>query len=334
MPNWNPPKPHADGQIVEDTESGLFFQYSPARYCLVDAPAPTLSYTIEGQLRKNTSIPGVALGISGVEVDILDPATGNIIQTVVTDSSGVYRVTISEDQAIVSIKQSQPELDGLEIVTGTFDASGSTAVLALDANAPTVASAFYNPVANQQPGQGDINGFVFCDRQDENALAAGNVAMTNELDISLMDASGNVIASQTTDANGFYEFKDVVAPASYTLSYDVVSLEDQNLFWTSGGDFQPDGTVSVTSIDGDAVTKSVLLTEQSTQPNTKVKVTGSAEEVICILQDDCVIEMVVLDASGCGELELPPDGYQVQAGPSGTPKSIQVDTANSYEVAA
>ncbi|TWT76544.1 Serine-aspartate repeat-containing protein D precursor [Planctomycetes bacterium CA13] len=60
-----------------------------------------------------------------------------------------------------------------------------------------------------------ISGFVYHDQSDDGNRDAGEEAIPATT-ISLVDASGNVVATTTTDTNGRYEFRDIV-PGSYRL---------------------------------------------------------------------------------------------------------------------
>lgn len=119
------------------------------------------------------------------------PGTYSIIETAVPDW----------DLTDITVKgiASEPAVD---LVTGTISfylASGETARVTY----------------TNRKKQADISGYVWDDANGNCILDEGEDKLSGWT-VTLMDASGKVIATDTTDENGYYEFENV-APGKYNL---------------------------------------------------------------------------------------------------------------------
>ena len=166
--------------------------------------------------------------LSGITITLKD-AAGNVVATDVTGADGKYDFTglLAGDY---TVEQSQPA--GFSDVSDedeSPDGDAGDADTAVD-NSITVTTTL---------GEADMdNDFI----EEKLASISGTVTEDTDNDdagdrplsgitVELRDAAGNLVASDVTDGNGFYEFLDVV-PGNYTLvqlqptGYEDVSDED------------------------------------------------------------------------------------------------------------
>jgi len=62
------------------------------------------------------------------------------------------------------------------------------------------------------------------DDNDGNGLVDGDDTPLENVTVNLLDAAGNVIATTTTDANGFYLFDGLPLDTTYTVQIDPLTL--------------------------------------------------------------------------------------------------------------
>ena len=186
-------------------------------------------------------------GISGVEVQLLD-AAGNVIATTTTDAAGNYLFeNLSEGDYIVAIADTQQAdgeaLQGLGSTAGNgaapdpdddvdLDDNGDAANGYASASAPITLTVGDEPTGEALEGgaaDADSNltvdfGFlpglelgntVFFD-DDNNGIHDPDEGVAEGVTIELRDAAGNVVATDMTDADGFYLFTGI-APGTYTV---------------------------------------------------------------------------------------------------------------------
>ncbi|NNF01492.1 MAG: T9SS type A sorting domain-containing protein, partial [Bacteroidia bacterium] len=142
--------------------------------------------------------------IAGVVIELLD-ALGNVIATDTTDANGLYL------------------FDFLPPATYTVNVVDATVPAGKDLttnNDPTT--------VNLGPGEnrldvdfgymynGTIGDYVWCDENLDGIQDASEPAIAGVV-LELLDAQGNVIATDTTDANGLYLFTDL-GPGQYTVN--------------------------------------------------------------------------------------------------------------------
>ena len=97
---------------------------------------------------------------------------------------------------------------------------------------------------------GDIGDYVWDDANGDGVQDADETGLAG-VTVNLVDGSGNVVATQTTDADGGYYFADVEA-GTYTVVVDASTLPaDYQPTWDSdGGDL---GTTTVTVLDDQVI---------------------------------------------------------------------------------
>ncbi|MCH9646901.1 MAG: carboxypeptidase regulatory-like domain-containing protein [Deltaproteobacteria bacterium] len=214
-----------------------------------DGGTPSFGYNAPGSIGttlwndadgNGTQDPGEA-GISGVVVNLLADTTGNgfpdtVVATTTTGPDGSYLFSsLSEGDYTVQVDASNFNAGGaLEGYAQTFDADGtgsaheSTTALAGAESDPT------QDFGYQNSSLADISGSVFDDLDADGVLESGEPGI-GAVTIVLLDASGNPIATTTTDASGNYLFPDL-PDGDYTVEVtDDANILDGYLL-TSGLD--------------------------------------------------------------------------------------------------
>ena len=176
-------------------------------------------------------------GIAGVEVHLLD-AAGNVIATTTTDAAGNYLFeNLAADDYVVAIPDTDQTaggpLEGLGSTSGNGVAPDPDDDTDLDDNGdPAAGYASISQPITLSPGDepaGDQNltvdfGFlaglelgnvVFFDDDNNGIQGPGETGVEGVL-IELVDSTGTVISTTTTDADGFYVFTGL-APGTYTV---------------------------------------------------------------------------------------------------------------------
>jgi serine-aspartate repeat-containing protein C/D/E len=189
----------------EDSINNDFFETLPA----------TLSGHVYFDANNNGHRDAGETAIGGVTVQLLD-ANGNPLgQTATTDSTGYFQFT-SLMPGTYGVRETQP--------SGYFDG--------LDA-AGTLGGTAHNPgdlidgvhLLGGQNGQNydfgellpcSLSGRVFLDYNGNAAYDAGDTLLTG-VTIRLLDGSGNLVTTTTTDDNGDYSFIDL-APGVYSVA--------------------------------------------------------------------------------------------------------------------
>jgi len=197
-------------------------------------------------------------GLNGVTVDLKD-SLGNTVASTVTHDGGQYSFTV--DPGTYSIAVKAPA--GYAV---TAQAQGSNAALDSDVDANGNSGSI-----TLTPGQNNANvdaGLVkFAELgdtvwNDTNRNGVQDAGETGRADVkvTLLDASGAVVATTTTDNGGHYLFNNL-KPGVYSVQFDKASLGD-------GYQFTSAHTGSNAAIDSDAdsstgLTKQVTLSSGS-----------------------------------------------------------------------
>lgn len=175
-------------------------------------------------------------GIAGVTVTLTDSG-GNVVGTMDTDADGHYLFSdLPADDYTVSVDVS----DIPDEVAQTYDLDGTldnetTVTLATGENINT-ADFGYQPV-------GSIGDTVWEDLNADGVQDGGEAGIEN-VTVTLKDADGNTLATDTTDSNGNYLFSDL-PPGTYTVEVDSSTL--------------PGGEVQTYDLDGDLDHQTVVV---------------------------------------------------------------------------
>jgi hypothetical protein len=158
-------------------------------------------------------------GLAGVTVDLL--AGGMVVQSTVTDANGYYQFTLSGTAPAYQIQVVVP--DGYAATalyagpanadsniddwgyTESFTGWGGVSDLTLDAGLVSLAPA-------------TVGDYVWLD-EDGNGIQDGDESGILGVIVNLYDVAGSLVATTTTDANGYYAFTDLAPNAYYLLEF-------------------------------------------------------------------------------------------------------------------
>ncbi|MGE0084616.1 MAG: SdrD B-like domain-containing protein [Desulfococcaceae bacterium] len=154
----------------------------------------TVFHDINGDGIQNSGEPGIA----GVTVELRD-IDGNLVATILTDSSGSYVFTEIPAGAYI-VKETDPE--------GFVSTTANTVPVNLGSGGAATAS-----FGDQN--WGSISGMVFADANGDGILNGSETGLGG-VTVELINAQGQVIATTVTAGDGTYMFTDV-QPGSYTV---------------------------------------------------------------------------------------------------------------------
>ncbi len=194
-------------------------------------------------------------GIAGVEVKlyfddgdgVFEPGAGDtLIGTRTTDGSGTYLFNdLPQGTFWVSVDDLQAPLTGYTATTTDQDVTTANSTeykVTLTPSAPSFLDADFG---YQNTSLADVKGTVWNDTNAD-AVQGGTEPGIPGVTVTLVDASGNVVATTTTDNNGNYTFFDV-APGNYTVVVTDTANVLDGYTLTSGLDAIP-VTVAATDI--------------------------------------------------------------------------------------
>ncbi|THH34197.1 hypothetical protein E4Z66_19550, partial [Aliishimia ponticola] len=182
-------------------------------------------------------------GIADATVTLLD-AAGAVVATTTTGLNGEYAFTglPAGDYTVefapatdgkVFVAQDDPNGNGDDTNDSDVDSTGTTGVITVGVGEVSE----NNDAGVEDPGTASLAGRVFCDEND-NSLDDGEPGIAG-VTVQLLDASGAVVATTETGADGSYEFVGLDA-GTYSVDFDE-------------NDADLDGKVLVTQdVDGNA----------------------------------------------------------------------------------
>ncbi|BDI33777.1 hypothetical protein CCAX7_58280 [Capsulimonas corticalis] len=165
-------------------------------------PVGSLSGTFYIDANKNSGLDSGEAGLSGLTVNLID-ATGKTVASTTTSANGAYSFT---GITIGSYTVSGPASAG----DNTLETAATIAV-SVTANANASGNNF-----GYLPPVGSVSGTLFIDADRDSNLDTGEAGLSG-ITVNLLDASGNIVATTTTDSSGGYSFAGL-APAGYTVS--------------------------------------------------------------------------------------------------------------------
>jgi protocatechuate 3,4-dioxygenase beta subunit len=157
-------------------------------------------------------VPGVTITLAGTT------NTNQAVQaTTTTDSSGNYSFTGLQPGAYTLTESNVPgsELASTATVGSLGGTSPANTVISSIPVAPGANGTNYNFGLQDLPIQGFLQGTAFVDTNGDGVLNAGDNVLAGAT-ITLEDASGNPLATTTTDSNGNYFFGNL-NPGNYQL---------------------------------------------------------------------------------------------------------------------
>ncbi len=184
-------------------------------------------------------------GIAGVTVQlwlddgdgIFDNTVDTLVDTQVTDGTGLYLFEqLGQGTYFSSIDDGQAALSGYTPTTTDQEGGANAPGTQIEASLATSAASFLDAdFGYQQPALPDVSGNVFNDLDrdgvDDGAVDVGIAGVS----IDLVNSSGEVVATTTTDVDGDYAFLDVAA-GDYTVTVTDSGGVLEDYFLTSGLD--------------------------------------------------------------------------------------------------
>lgn len=190
-------------------------------------------------------------GVSDATVQLRDE-TGQVVAQTTTDENGYYEFTGLEPGTYSLFEVTPVGLIDAGAKAGLIDGDAALGASVIDANTIGDITLNSGQVATEfdfcEFAPSSLAGFVYHDRDDNGARDTGEQGIA-EVTVQLLDESGAVAAETMTDANGAYEFQQLVA-GNYTL----VELHPQA--WFDGLDSPGviDGVATGTAINpGDRI---------------------------------------------------------------------------------
>jgi uncharacterized repeat protein (TIGR01451 family) len=183
-------------------------------------------------------------GLNDITVELWNSTATTLLQTTVTNASGLYSFTAPPGTYRVKFIQPSPT-----VLFTTADAGGDDA-LDSDANATTGLTGTYTLTSGQSNDTidaafyevGTIGDFVWVDSNANGIQDTGETGLSG-VTVQLLDSTGNsVLQTSATDANGLYNF--TVTPGTYRVRFLLpggyqFSLADQ------GGDDTQDSDADI-----------------------------------------------------------------------------------------
>ncbi|MEM1305167.1 MAG: SdrD B-like domain-containing protein, partial [Planctomycetota bacterium] len=183
--------------------------------------------------------------LSGVTIELLN-ADGNVIETTQTNAAGEYLFD-NLPPGTYSVREIQPDgyFDGDERVGsagGVLTGTDTIAGIELGSDEDAVRYDFCEHVGAM------LSGYVYHDASDD-GLFDSNEDPIAGVELTLLDAAGAVVATTTTDDQGFYKFNNLDAG-----TYTVVEAQPNGFFdgkdtaGTSGGDTSVNDVISAITL--------------------------------------------------------------------------------------
>jgi uncharacterized protein YfaS (alpha-2-macroglobulin family) len=168
-------------------------------------------------------------GIANVTVQLKD-TSGNVVQSTTTDANGNYGFTVTPGTYTVAVLKpagyeiTGQDLGGNEVTDSDINAAGQTAPVTLQSgqNNPNVDAGLYKLA--------ELGDKVWYDTNKNGVQDAGEAGVQG-VKVSLLDAAGNVVTTQTTDASGNYLFTSL-KPGTYSVQFDKTTLPTGYVFTT------------------------------------------------------------------------------------------------------
>ena len=185
--------------------------------------------------------PGEA-GINNVSMELLD-STGAVIATTTTAADGDYlftNVPFGNDY-VVRVVSTDPDIAGFTPTVGPQSEGGFTSnPVSLNASLTTVTDVDFG---FDNVNTLDINDRVWFDEDGDGVADAGEPGIAG-VTVDLLNSSGNIVATTTTDANGDFSFTGVPDGLNYQLQVSDRGNELNGLNETTG----TGGTATITGL--------------------------------------------------------------------------------------
>ena len=169
------------------------------------------------------------VGIANVVVQLRD-AAGTVVQSTTTGVNGLYSFSVAPGTYSVAVVKpagyeiSGQDLGGVEATDSDINAAGQSGLVSLVSgqNNPDVDAGLYKLA--------ELGDRVWYDSNANGVQDAGEAGVQG-VRVSLLDAAGNVVSSQNTDAAGNYLFSGL-KPGTYSVQFDKATLPAGYAFTT------------------------------------------------------------------------------------------------------
>ncbi|UJS26611.1 IPTL-CTERM sorting domain-containing protein [Thiothrix winogradskyi] len=197
---------------------------------------------------------GTESGVVGVGVNLIDVKTGKVVATTTTGADGIYQFTgvLPGDYQVQVIEPAN--MGFVQQDQGGDDAKDSD-VNVEDGKSHTFTVKSGDSITDVDAGiePGALGDRVWLDSNGNGLQDSGEPGIAN-VTVNLLDGSGAIVATQTTDATGFYNFAAVL-PGDYTVQFVVPAgmtlvTANQGTDDTLDSDSVADGKVAVTIVSG------------------------------------------------------------------------------------
>ncbi len=194
-------------------------------------------------------------GVVGVNVNLIDVATGNAILTTTTGADGLYHFTgVMPGEYVVEIVE-PAHMGFVSQNVGSDDRIDSDVDLQTG-RSPAFIVASGQSVTDMDAGiePGQLGDRVWLDKNNNGLQDSGEPGVA-AITVNLVNANGQVVDTQITDASGFYNFTGVL-PANYSVQFVLPStmrLAEQDRGTDDSLDSDADaisGEVTVTVVSG------------------------------------------------------------------------------------
>ncbi|MCA9165827.1 MAG: carboxypeptidase regulatory-like domain-containing protein, partial [Planctomycetales bacterium] len=181
-------------------------------YNFCELPPSSLSGYVHTDVDRDCVFDANESPIAGVKIELLD-VNGNVVATTTTDAKGFYQFTnLAPGQ--YAVRETQPDgyFDGGQVAGSKGgDASGSNRITTIPVGAGETLVE-YN-FCELPPSS--LSGFIYSDVDQDCEFDPGESPLGG-VTVELLDSTGKVIATTTTDDDGFYTFTNL-APGKYTV---------------------------------------------------------------------------------------------------------------------
>ena len=206
----------------------------------------------------------------GVEIKLIDAATGDVVATTLTDADGNYSF---DDVPVGDYKIMGVAPDGQEFtiqdvgsddsIDSDVDENGMSGVVSVTAGSNTDIDLGLKEIKT-----GSLSGRYFCDDDDDAVESAGDSSIAGAT-VILLDSNGNEVARTTTGTDGVYRFDDVEA-GDYSVLFEApnaIAGQEGKVFVApnEGGDEAVDSDVEIVSAaGGETAAVTVVANEETT----------------------------------------------------------------------
>ena len=210
-----------------DTTPEDYFKLQQLALCAPDLCAPVAKASIGNFVWDDKNFNGVQdsgeAGIANVTVNLLNSA-GTVLSTTTTDAGGLYsfsnlnpadyKIQVVAPTGYFVSKKDQGGNDALD---SDIDSTGTTVVTTLSAGENDLS---WDAGLYRKASVGDK---VWSDSNHNNLQDVGEVGIAHIV-VKLLDTSGTVLASTSTNSSGNYLFSDL-DPGSYVLQFDKTGVK-------------------------------------------------------------------------------------------------------------